>query len=496
LASAELGWSVDTRKLYIGNGTLTEGAPTEGVTEILTQHTPILSILKNYTFAGNAGGYTTQTGSSYLNPVIRYLQDKLDEAVSVKDFGATGDGVTDDTAAINRAITQIYSASWIDIRPQTRRTIHFPAGTYKVTAGVILIPPWLRIVGDGIESSVIKQTDASQACLFQSTDSKYQTGSNLGQSSTISEFMSFENITLQTTADKDIVILDSVNNVRFLAVEFKGSLTSPTTDGTYAAVKFKSFLSESNNIDFTNCNFINVRYAALGDATASTKNVKFTNSYFSGLYKVSKLGDNSSTAVGWKFTNCTFASIANRAIDVQSGCAGMISIGNYYADVGNNFAGSGSPVANVLYFGSDGNYSIGDIFDRNDTDDAVYARINYNNYKNIGIQSKTGVVLNTAIIGTGGKVTLEDNTPTATSTGITLVNPCVMNYNITRGSLTRYGTITFANDGTGANYSDNYVEGTTTTGATLYVNSSNVVTYTTTGTGTAATLKYNINYFN
>jgi len=38
LASAELGWSIDTRKLYIGNGTVDEGAPEQGVTEILTEY--------------------------------------------------------------------------------------------------------------------------------------------------------------------------------------------------------------------------------------------------------------------------------------------------------------------------------------------------------------------------------------------------------------------------------------------------------------------------
>lgn len=38
LASAELGWSVDTRKLYIGNGTIQEGAPSVGKTEILTEY--------------------------------------------------------------------------------------------------------------------------------------------------------------------------------------------------------------------------------------------------------------------------------------------------------------------------------------------------------------------------------------------------------------------------------------------------------------------------
>jgi hypothetical protein len=37
LASGEMGWSVDAQRLYIGNGTLTEGAPSLGRTEILTE---------------------------------------------------------------------------------------------------------------------------------------------------------------------------------------------------------------------------------------------------------------------------------------------------------------------------------------------------------------------------------------------------------------------------------------------------------------------------
>jgi hypothetical protein len=36
LASAELGWSIDSQQLYIGNGTLAEGAPQVGNTRILT----------------------------------------------------------------------------------------------------------------------------------------------------------------------------------------------------------------------------------------------------------------------------------------------------------------------------------------------------------------------------------------------------------------------------------------------------------------------------
>ena len=42
LAGAELGWSVDERRLFIGNGTLEEGAPVIGNTEILTEFSELI----------------------------------------------------------------------------------------------------------------------------------------------------------------------------------------------------------------------------------------------------------------------------------------------------------------------------------------------------------------------------------------------------------------------------------------------------------------------
>ena len=36
LASGELGWAIDQQKLYIGNGSVSEGAPATGNSEILT----------------------------------------------------------------------------------------------------------------------------------------------------------------------------------------------------------------------------------------------------------------------------------------------------------------------------------------------------------------------------------------------------------------------------------------------------------------------------
>ena len=102
LAGAEFGWVIDARKLYIGNGTIADGAPAIGNTEILTQYSDILNLSTSYTYKGEHAGYTVQTGPTSGDPVTQTIQAKLDNFASVLDFGATGDGVTDDTDAINR----------------------------------------------------------------------------------------------------------------------------------------------------------------------------------------------------------------------------------------------------------------------------------------------------------------------------------------------------------------------------------------------------------
>jgi len=55
--------------------------------------------------------------------VYRLVQDKLRDTVSVKDFGAIGDGVANDTAAIQAAINYNLNG-----------TVFFPAGSYNITA--------------------------------------------------------------------------------------------------------------------------------------------------------------------------------------------------------------------------------------------------------------------------------------------------------------------------------------------------------------------------
>jgi hypothetical protein len=58
----------------------------------------------------------------------------LNVLVSVKSYGATGDGVTDDTAAIQAAI-------------DANKSVFFPAGTYKISTPIILSQNNFQIVG-------------------------------------------------------------------------------------------------------------------------------------------------------------------------------------------------------------------------------------------------------------------------------------------------------------------------------------------------------------
>lgn len=74
---------------------------------------------------------------------------KLRESISVKDFGAVGDGVADDTAAIQAAIDAAGAGD-----------VWMPKGNYKITAKLKL-PSGCRLRGAGISATTITATIGS-----------------------------------------------------------------------------------------------------------------------------------------------------------------------------------------------------------------------------------------------------------------------------------------------------------------------------------------------
>lgn len=271
LAAGEMGWSTDDQRLYIGNGVTgaPDYAPQEGLTEIVTAPnlTEIGTNLLKYTFKGTEAGYTSNTSDDPLNPIERSLQQVLDETVSIKDFGAKGDGITDDTAAINRAIQEIYTAVLNPTHAPVRRTINFPAGVYKVT-DTILVPPNCMLSGDGKNNSIIS---GGNIVVLRSCDSNFVINGDalFGVDADLPSYITIKDLTLQSTSTTNpIASLHSAVSVQFDRIKFDGGSYGLLLDGP------------SDDVSVTNSTFINGAVDGISHGALVTGLVSRTN-YFS-----------------------------------------------------------------------------------------------------------------------------------------------------------------------------------------------------------------------
>ena len=87
--------------------------------------------------------------------VLQTVTERLSVRLSVKDFGAVGDGVTDDTTAINNAIASL---------PADGGDVYIPPGTYKIT-GTITFNKDGTLYGAGREASVINISHATATAI-------------------------------------------------------------------------------------------------------------------------------------------------------------------------------------------------------------------------------------------------------------------------------------------------------------------------------------------
>jgi len=90
--------------------------------------------------AAGSGSSLVGYNQGGVGAVDRTVQSRLRDFVSVKDFGAVGDGVTDDTAAIQAAVDHA-TLAYVPLL--------IPAGTWKLTAG-LLASNSIVIEGDGV----------------------------------------------------------------------------------------------------------------------------------------------------------------------------------------------------------------------------------------------------------------------------------------------------------------------------------------------------------
>lgn len=97
----------------------------------------------------------------------RSLANRANDIVSVLDFGAVGDGVTDDTAAIQAA------AAYVSLNGGA---LHIPKGTYIITDHFPITASNVRVFGDGMGASVIKVAAWVDGILIAKDGENYSSG--------------------------------------------------------------------------------------------------------------------------------------------------------------------------------------------------------------------------------------------------------------------------------------------------------------------------------
>ena len=506
LAGAELGWSVDSRQLFIGNGTLEEGAPVVGNTEILTEFSDILNFQTTYTYKGLAAGYQVQTGPNANTPITQSLQSWMDQWASVKDFGATGDGVTDDTDAINRALYQLFCR---EVNPQIRRSLFFPAGVYKISQ-TIIIPPYATLYGEGADNSIISMApgddSALRAYVARTGDSLQQTGSNIGSNGAITpRYVTVANLGFYTQdADVDVFLVEDAINCKFDSVNFTGPLTTSTLTtaiDNIAGVRFASSASLiCQSITFDKCSFEGLTYGA--DTDQQIRGVVFSNSRFDTLYQGVSLGTNAPVLggpTGVKILHNFFDNVYAEGIII--GTVSLNATGyNIFYDVGNHFNGTTSPATAVIKIENANNICVADMFERGDAYATTYPRIDLANAGSIGFVNGKYVELGPNVIETAPATVLTNNVSNQTiyTFDATLIRSTTMNYSITRDTGVRHGTFRVVPTGGGTlTYDDDYDENQSI-GVTLSATqASNTVSikYTTTNTGIDGSITFSISNF-
>jgi len=370
LAGGEFGWAVDSRELYIGNGSVAEGAPAVGNTKLITQHDDLFTLANTYTYLA---GETVQTGVTPTSPIKRTLQAALDEVVSIRSFGAEGDG-TDQTIAIQRAIDQLYINSSTKGTEQSRVKLHFPAGIYTTTS-TIYIPPYATLVGEGSDKT--KFNVSNSVIAFQTVNDSSTPGTYADDSSSTSlnqaRKLHLEGFTIATTSTTlPALVLQSCKMSNIADVKFTGPWTTGATiTNTNAAIKLGSLSSivgtQQNKFDHVMIDGFSVGLYSDDDVY----NNHFHCSYWENCGYGVMFGENS--VIGSqgqvtgpcknKISNCQFSSIDREAIKIKNG-KDNFSLANNFEGVGNVGGTEGNAQYSVIDFEKPGNTSSEDTFAR------------------------------------------------------------------------------------------------------------------------------------
>ncbi|KAJ5204735.1 glucan endo-1-3-beta-glucosidase [Penicillium cinerascens] len=193
---------------------------------------------------------------------------------NVKEFGATGDGSTDDTAAINMAISSGNRCGKnCDSSTTTPALVYFPPGTYVVSKPIIQYY-YTQIVGDAINLPVIKASPSFAGMAVIDADPYNADGSNWYTNQN-NFFRAIRNLVIDLTAMPmssgagihwQVGQATSLQNIRFEMI--KGGGSANKQQGIFMDNGSGGFMSD---LTFNGGNY----GMFLGNQQFTTRNLKF-----------------------------------------------------------------------------------------------------------------------------------------------------------------------------------------------------------------------------
>jgi len=446
LNEAEFGWCLDTRQLFIGNGNTYTGN-----SQILTQWSPNDEII-THTYQGD-------TGVSANGTVSRTLSSILDDTLNVKDYGAVGDGITDDTAAIQAAIND----EWARISNtqaalyQSRNVINFPAGTYAVSSTIKLLP-YITLSGEGVNRTNIALMSGSVGPVFVTADSLGQTGTNIGTNGAIlpaSINVRSMNVDGSSDPNNSVIALQRCNGVTFTGVEIVGAWTagnSPSSASPGVLIESLGSAITTSDIALTSVNIKNCSNAIVTSDPILRINV--TGSQMTSCYRGISLLGGATGPSNVQISTSEFRDISSYGLYVSTQNVGVTSMNNQYTNVGTTAS------VPAIYWDSltQACSSIGDVFS---AATSTYRIHNGNPGSNLIFDAQqTGLVTNkpTPIVISLLHGQTDSFTGIAYSiSGITSFFGEIK-YSIVLDTYRRSGTLTITSDGITAELSDSSVQ--------------------------------------
>lgn len=424
LSSAEFAWAVDSQELFIGNGSVLEGAPYVGNTKILTEHDNILDLASSYQYASNDTSITLS--------VPRSLQNKLDEYVSVADFGAVGDGATDCVLAFETAFTQLFR----NANSNFKKVLLIPNGEYLFLSD-LTIPDGVILHGE-TQIGVVLNMGVNNIRFITSTGLELAdfNSSNRPQNVRLSNLS-----ILRTTGQLTLsgVANSVIENVRFLGDYILGNpVASLSTEP--AAVFWENNLigTRVDNILFKNCHFEgnSIDVKCLQTAVFDT-NIKFDNCKFFVSDTAIYIEGVATQGNRWHVYDCEFEEVAHQAFRSTFGYGTLIQR-SIFKNIGNGTATAANPNDFMVYFGEKiGNVLVDCTSDRQQSANIVSTTLTAA-YAEVYNSAKVNFVDRTHSL-----IYLSDSfRPLAVFSALN--NYTTINYCLKLGEHTRYGSLSLA----------------------------------------------------